>query len=216
MCFKREVDYIQRCGVEIRYNSPLGGERTINNLLTKEGFRAVFVGVGCQGSLRIPVPDSDADGVLWGVEYLKEFAATGNSPTSGKKVVVIGGGNVAMDVAQTAKRNGATEVKIIALESREEMPASPWEVEEAELAGCLIEHRWGVKQIVAEGGKVKGIELKAVERVFDEQGRFAPTYFEDQTRIENADVVILAIGQKADLSFVTDGRWRQVKPPGPH
>jgi len=211
---KQEVDYIQRCGVEIRYNSPIGGQRTIDSLLTKDGFRAVYLGVGCQGSLRIPVPGHDADGVLWGVEYLKEFATTGASPTQGKKVVVIGGGNVAMDVAQTAKRNGATEVKIIALETREEMPANPWEVEEALQVGCLLEHRWGVKQIVAEGGKVKGIELKAVERVFDEQGRFAPTYFEDQTRIEPADVVIMAIGQKADLSFITEADKIKLSPRG--
>ncbi|MBM4288259.1 MAG: FAD-binding protein [Deltaproteobacteria bacterium] len=211
---KREVDYIQRCGVEIRLNSPLGGDRTIDSLLTKDGFRAVFLGVGCQGSLKIPVPGSDAEGVLWGVDYLKEFATTGNSPTQGKKVLVIGGGNVSMDVGQTALRNGATEVKIIALETREEMPASPWEVEEAEQAGCTIEHRWGVKQIVAEGGKVKGIELKAVERVFDEQGRFSPTYFEDQTRIEDADVVIMAIGQKAELSFITDADKVKLSPRG--
>ena len=213
---KREVDYIQRCGVEIRLNSPLGGDRTINNLLTKDGFRAVFLGVGCQGSLKIPVPGSEAQGVLWGVDYLKEFATSGNSPTQGKKVLVIGGGNVSMDVGQTAKRNGATEVKIIALETREEMPASPWEIEEAELAGCTIEHRWGVKQIVADGGTVKGVELKAVERVFDEQGRFAPTYFEDQTRIEDADVVIMAIGQKAELGFITEADKIKLTPTRSH
>ena len=211
---KREVDYIQRCGVEIRLNSPLGGDRTINNLLTKDGFRAVFLGVGCQGSLKIPVPGSEAQGVLWGVDYLKEFATSGNSPTQGKKVLVIGGGNVSMDVGQTALRNGAKEVKIIALETREEMPASPWEIEEAELAGCTIEHRWGVKQIVADGGAVKGVELKAVERVFDEQGRFAPTYLEDQTRIEDADVVIMAIGQKAELGFITEADKIKLTPRG--
>ncbi len=211
---KQEVDYIQRCGVQIRYNSPIGDGTTINDLLTRDGFRAVFLGVGCQGSLRIPVPGSDADGVLWGVEYLKEFASTGVSPTQGKKVVVIGGGNVAMDVAQTARRNGATEVKVICLETREEMPASPWEVEEVELAGCLLEHRWGVKQVVVEGGKVKGIELRAVEKVFDADGRFAPTYFDDQTRIEAADVVIMAIGQKANLSFITDKDGITLSPRG--
>ncbi len=200
---EQEVAYIQRCGVEMRLNSPLGGDRTIDGLLTKEGFKAVFLGVGCQGSLKIPVPGAEAQGVFWGVDYLKEFASTGASPTQGKKVAVIGGGNVAMDVGQTALRNGAAAVQIICLESREEMPASPWEVAEAELAGCSIEHRWGVKEITAGAGAVTGVEVKAVERVFDAEGRFAPTYFEDQIRRVEADVVILAIGQKAELDFIT-------------
>jgi heterodisulfide reductase subunit A-like polyferredoxin len=210
----REINYIKKLGVEIRTSTPVGEGRSINDLLTKEGFRAVYLGVGCQDSLRIPVPGVDAAGVLWGVEFLKD-AASDKAPTlKGKKVVVIGGGNVAMDVARTAKRLGPKEVQIVCLETREEMPASPWEVEEAEAEGIPITHRWGVKEIKAQDGKVTGIELKAVERVFDEQGRFSPTYFEDQTRVEACDVALLAIGQKTNLKFLTDADGIELTPRG--
>ena len=117
--------------------------------------------------------------------------------------MVIGGGNVAMDVARVARRQGAAEVTLIALESPEELPASPWEVAEARAEGVEILHRLGVKQILAPDGQVTGLELRAVERVFDEAGRFAPTYFDDRLTTREADVVIMAIGQKADLKFIT-------------
>ena len=211
---KREVDYIQRLGVEIRYNSPIGAGRTINDLLTRDGFSAVFIGVGAQDSLRLPVPGSEAQGVLWGVEYLKDRSSGKGPDLKGKKVLVIGGGNVAMDVARTAQRQGPASVTLICLETREEMPASPWEVEEAEHEGIAIVHRWGVKEILAQGGKVSGIALKAVERVFDEQGRFSPTYFEDKTRTEETDVVIMAIGQKTNLKFITEADGIAITPRG--
>jgi len=200
----QEIDYLKKLGVDIRCDTPIGDGRTINDLLTRNGFRAVYIGVGCSDSLKIPVPGADSDGVLWGVDYLRDSASGKKFDLSGKKVIVIGGGNVAMDVARTAKRQDPAEVSIICLETREEMPASPWEVEEAEHEGIPITHRLGVKQILTERRKVKGIELKAVERVFDEEGRFAPTYFEDQLSTQDCDVVIMAIGQKANLSFLTE------------
>ncbi len=210
----QEIAYLTRLGVEIRLNTPIGPGRTVNDLLTKEGFRAVYLGVGCQESIRLPIPGTDAKGVLWGVEYLKDVASGKAPKLKGKKVVVIGGGNVAMDVARSAKRLGSAEVTIVCLESREEMPASPWEVEEAEHEGIPLVHRWGVKQVLVKGDKVAGLELKAVERVFDEQGRFAPTYFEDQTTTRDADVVLMAIGQKANLKFLTEADGIQLSPRG--
>ena len=128
-------------------------------------------------------------------------------------MLVIGGGNVAMDVARTARRQGG-DITLICLESREEMPASSWEVEEAEHEGVTVVNRWGVKEINAAGGKVTGITLRAVERVFDEQGRFSPTYFEDKTRPGTADVVIMAIGQKTDLKFITEADAIKLTPRG--
>jgi heterodisulfide reductase subunit A-like polyferredoxin len=210
----REVNYIKKLGVEIHCNSPIGPGRTINDLLTRDGFNAVFLGVGAQDSIRLPVPGSDAQGVLWGVEYLKDSASGKKFDFKGKKVVVIGGGNVAMDVARTARRQGKPDVTLICLETREEMPASPWEVEEAEHEGIKIVHRWGVKEILAAGGKVAGLTLKAVERVFDDQGRFAPTYFEDKTTKQDADVVIMAIGQRTNLKFITDADGVKLTPRG--
>ncbi len=210
----REVDYIKRCGVDIHYNAPIGGDRTINDLLTSDGFNAVFVGVGAQDSIRLPVPGSDAKGVLWGVEYLKDSAMGKKFHLAGKKVAVIGGGNVALDVARTARRQGPAAVTLICLETPEEMPASAWEVEETEHEGIDIVHRWGVKEINTAGGKVKGLTLKAVARVFDAQGRFAPTYFEDQTTTRDADVVIMAIGQKTNLKFITEADGIKLTPRG--
>jgi heterodisulfide reductase subunit A-like polyferredoxin len=210
----KEINYIKKLGVEIRCNSPIGPDQTINDLLTRDGFRAVYLGVGCQDSLRIPVPGSDVNGVLWGVEFLKDAASKKAPDIKGKKVIVVGGGNVAMDVARTAKRLGPAEVTIVCLENRQEMPANSWEVEEAEAEGIPIVHRWGVKQIVAKGGKVTGLEMKAVERVFDEEGRFAPTYFEDKIKTENCDVVLLAIGQKANLGFITEADGIELTPRG--
>jgi heterodisulfide reductase subunit A-like polyferredoxin len=209
----REVDYLKRLGVKIHCKSPIGGDRTVNDLLTRDGFNAVFLGVGAQDSIRLPVPGSDAQGVLWGVEYLKDSASGQKFAFKGKKVLVIGGGNVAMDVARTARRQGG-DVTLICLETREEMPASPWEVEEAEHEGIEIVTRWGVKEITAPGGQVKGLTLKAVARVFDEQGRFSPTYFEDQTTSRDADVVIMAIGQKTNLKFITAADGIKLTPRG--
>ena len=128
-------------------------------------------------------------------------------------MLVIGGGNVAMDVARTARRQGGN-VTLICLETREEMPASSWEVEEAEHEGVAIVNRWGVKEINATGGKVTGLTLRAVERVFDEQGRFSPTYFDDKTTTREADVVIMAIGQKTNLKFITEADGIKLTPRG--
>jgi heterodisulfide reductase subunit A-like polyferredoxin len=200
--------------VKILCNTPVGVPgRTIDDLLTKEGFRAVFLGVGAQDSIRLPVPNADAAGVLWGVDYLRDSASGTSFDFTGKKVVVIGGGNVAMDVARTARRQGG-QVSIICLESREEMPASPWEVAEAEEEGISITHRWGVKEILTRDNRCVGVRLRAVERVFDDQGRFAPTYREEETTTRDADIVIMAIGQRTNLSFITETDGIRLTPRG--
>jgi NADPH-dependent glutamate synthase beta subunit-like oxidoreductase len=207
---QQEIDNLRKMGVKILVNAPVGPGRTINDLLTRDGYDAVFIAVGAQDSFRIAVPGADADEVYWGVEFLREVSLNGKCPTQGKRVIVIGGGNVAIDVARVALRvarvslqRGATKVTMFCLEAPEEMPASQWEVEEAVEEGIEILHRWGVKRILTQGEKVSGIELKRVDRLFDEQGRFAPTYFEDHTIIHEADAVIFAIGQKANLNFLT-------------
>jgi NADPH-dependent glutamate synthase beta subunit-like oxidoreductase/ferredoxin len=209
---KKEIDNIRQMGVEIRLNSPIGKDRSINDLLTRDGFEAVFIAVGAQDSLRLPLPGTDAEGVFWGVEYLREVSLNGKAPPiKNERVIVIGGGNVAIDVARVSLRvarvsleRGATKVTMFCLEAPEEMPASQWEVDEAAEEGIEILHRWGVKRVLTQSGKVTGIELKKVERVFDERGRFAPTYFEEHTIVHEADAVIFAIGQKANLNFLTE------------
>jgi heterodisulfide reductase subunit A len=200
---RKELENLQAMGVKIHCNTPIGPGRSINDLLTKEGFRAAFIGTGLTDAVRIPVPGSDAAGVHWGVEYLRDSAMGKGPDLAGKRVIVIGGGNVAVDAARVAIRGGASSLTMIALESREEMPASSWEIEDAEHEGIKIENRWGVKQVLAKDGKVSGIELRKVLRVFDEERRFSPTYDDEVLTTRDADVIVLAIGQKSNLSFLT-------------
>jgi NADH-quinone oxidoreductase subunit F len=207
---QQEIGNIKKMGVEIHLNSPIGPGRTINDLLTRDGYDSVFIAVGAQDSIRLPFPGAEVEGIYWGVEYLREVSLNGKSPTQGQRVIVIGGGNVAIDAARVSLRaarlslqRGATKVTMFCLESPEEMPASEWEVDEALEEGIEILHRWGVKRVLHQNGKVTGIELKKVEQVFDREGRFAPTYSEDHTIIHEAEAVIFAIGQKANLGFLT-------------
>ncbi len=210
----QETKNLVSMGVELHCNTPIGPGRTIDDLLKKEGFSAVFLGVGAQDAMRLPVPGSDAPDVHWGVEYLKNSALGKVPPLAGKRVIVIGGGNVAIDAARTAVRQSPASVLTISLESRAEMPASSWEVEDAEHEGVTFEHRWGVKQVLSKNGKVTGIELRAVARVFDENGRFSPTYFDDKLTTRDADVIILAIGQKTNMKFITPEDGVTVTPRG--
>ena len=199
---RQEIDNIKSLGVAIHCQTPIGPGRTINDLLARDGFQAVFIGVGVQQAVRLPIPGAEAEGVSWGVDYLRQAADNAAPDLHGRRVAVIGGGNVAVDVARTARRQGAAQVAMISLESREEMPASPWEVEDAEQEGIELVHRWGVKQILSEAGRVTGLELQAVVRVFDDQGRFAPVFDEAQVQTWTADAVILAVGQKTALEFL--------------
>jgi heterodisulfide reductase subunit A-like polyferredoxin len=194
----REIEAVTRLGVEIKYNAPLGPGRTIEDL-EKQGFKAVFLAIGAHQSRRLNVPDEDAEGVHQAVGFLRDVNL-GQAPKLGKKVLVIGGGNVAVDVARSAVRLGAGEVTMISLEAEDEMPAWKWELEEAAEEGVVFLHRWGPLRFLTEGGRVSGIELKAVTRVFDENRRFSPTYDESKVKTVEADTVIVAIGQASDIS----------------
>ncbi|HEM62098.1 MAG TPA: BzdV protein, partial [Chloroflexi bacterium] len=157
--------------------------------------------VGAQLSRRIPVEGSDLEGVLWGMDFLRRVRQGTDSQLSGK-VLVIGGGGVAMDVALTALRLGAEEVQVACLECREEMPANEWEIAEAVEEGVILHPSWGPSRIVSDNGRVRGVELVCCTCVFDEQGRFNPSFDESETSSLEADTVILAIGQASDLSFL--------------
>ena len=162
--------------------------------LFEQGYKAVFLGMGCHNSRKLGVEGEDADGIIPVTTFLRE-AALGQAPKLGKKVVVIGGGNVAVDAARTAVRLGAEQVSMIALENEEELPAWEWEKEEALEEGVALLHRWGPRRFMVEDGKVKGLELKSVTCVFDESGRFSPAYDESCLESIEADTVIVAIGQ---------------------
>ncbi len=197
----KEIEYVLSTGIEFRGTQKLGVDYEIDQL-KQEGFNAVFVAVGAQLSRKIELDGSELDDVCWGVEFL---AAVGEGKEMAIKdrVVVIGGGNVAVDVALTALRLGAQEVKLACLESRQEMPANPWEIEQARLEGVEMLYSWGPAKISANDGKVAGIELVRCTSVFDDEGNFCP-YFDDTRKNIKADQVILAIGQDSETAFCQD------------
>ncbi len=197
----RDIADILSLGLELRTNISIGDDVTLDEL--RKEYDAVFLAVGAQLARRIPVEGSNLDGVLWGMDFLRDVRQ-GAEVNVADRVLVIGGGGVAMDVAMTALRLGAKEVRAASLECREEMPANEWEIEEAVEEGVILSPSWGPKRIVADSGKVKGVELVCCTCVFDEQGRFNPAFDESVTTAIDTDMVILAVGQATDLSLLED------------
>jgi NADH-quinone oxidoreductase subunit F len=199
---EEEIQYIENCGVEIRYNSPIDAKHTFNDLLS-EGYSAVFIAAGAQASKRIGIPgeDEDLEGLYYGLEFLSEVRGGKDVPLSGK-TVIIGGGNVAVDVARTALRSGARDAHIFCLEPRDEMPAWEQDVEEALDEGIVINTEASPSRITQKDGRVTGIEFTHCVCVFDDEGCFNPTCDLDDTRFVDADNVIISIGQAADMSFL--------------
>ncbi len=211
---QREIDYIKGLGVEIRLNSPIGGEGQPGFQDLRNDYDAVFLGVGAPASFKLNVPGEDHEMVVPALDYLKALNLGEQVPTA-EKVVVVGGGNVAIDAARSALRNGAASVTMVMLESAEEQPASPWEIEEAKEEGVVFIHRKGVESIHVVDGELKGLFLKECTSVFDEQGRFAPRFDDhcELTQIE-AQMVISAIGQRTDLSFLGEDHGLELSPRG--
>jgi heterodisulfide reductase subunit A-like polyferredoxin len=197
----REVSVVEKMGVEVRFNTRVGRDIPLQEIY--DAFDAVFVAPGAHGSRSLGIENEAAMGVIGGLDLLRS-AAKGEPLQVGRKVFVVGGGNVAVDVALTAKRLGAEEVHMVCLESWEEMPAHTWERQQAAEEGVLIHTSWGPRRIEAAGGAVKGIEFKRCVAVFDEGGRFNPRYDEDLVLSYEADTVILAIGQAMEAGFVRD------------
>ncbi|MFH1550202.1 MAG: FAD-dependent oxidoreductase [Planctomycetota bacterium] len=199
---KREIDAIVERGVEIRANTPLGNGRKIESLKT-DGFDAVLLAVGMSRSRKLDIPGVDSGGVLWGLEFLKRVR-TGDRPEVGEKVTVIGGGNVAVDVAMTARRLGAKDVQMVCLESHDEIPAHEWELKQARDEGIRVVHSLGPKKIDVANEKVKQTTFVKCTSVFNRARKFAPEFDESVKESFEADTVILAIGQQADLDFLGD------------
>lgn len=194
-----EIKIIQDMGVEINTGVEFGKDITLESL-EKDDFKATFMATGLHLSRPLNVEGEDLPGVLKGVDFLRD-AALGNKVNVEKKTIVIGGGNVAVDVALTAKRTGAEDVTLVCLEKREEMPAWDYEIEEALEEGVTIVNSLGPNRFLGKDGRLTGIEFKRCTAVFDEHGSFNPQY--DPTDLINmdAETIIVAIGQAADLSF---------------
>jgi formate dehydrogenase beta subunit len=193
----RELKILDDLGIEFRTGCRVVEDITMADF--QNDFQAIFVSTGATVSKRIPLEGSDIHGVLWGLDFLRDAKNKRMTEIAGR-VFVIGGGNVAMDVARTAVRLGADEVQLACLENDEEMPAHDWEIEEAKEEGVVMHPSWGPKRIIGED-KVTGIELVKCTSVFDARGNFAPAFDEGDTTSIETDCVILAIGQSADLSF---------------
>lgn len=188
-----EVDVLRQMGVEIKCGVEVGKDVTLDEL-RKQGYKAFYIAIGCQGGKMAGIPGEDAEGVITAVDFLRKVGEDEAHQVKGRAVVV-GGGNVAIDVARTCGRCGADEVAMYCLESRDSMPASQEEIAEAEDEGVAINCGWGPKKILTEGGKVTGIVLKKCVSVFDAEGHFCPVYDEADTVTVPCEHVFLSIGQ---------------------
>jgi len=198
-----EIKVIEEMGVTIKTGITFGKDITIESL-KKDGFSALFMAIGLHGGRRLGVENEDVVGVLQGVDFLRD-SAMGKDVQIGEDVIVVGGGNVAIDVALTAKRKGAKNVTLICLEKREEMPAWEHEIEEALEGDIKIINSFGPKAFfIDKSNKVSGIEFKTCTAVFDSDGRFNPSYDENECQPLFGDTVIISIGQSTDLSFIKE------------
>lgn len=188
-----EIDIIRQMGVDIRCGIEVGKDVTLDDLRA-EGYQAFYIAIGCQGGRKAGIEGEDAEGVMTAVDFLRTVGADESYQVPGRSVV-LGGGNVAIDVARTSSRCGSPEVSMFCLESRDIMPASKDEIAEAEEEGITINCGWGPKEILTENGKVTGIILKKCVSVFDDDHRFDPKYDEDETITVPCEHVFLSIGQ---------------------
>ena len=200
---EKDLSAIRDLGVEIKTGCHLPTSEAMTDLLG-QGYDALLVAVGLPNSKRIAIEGSTLNGVFWGLEFLRNVKA-GSTFDLGGTIVVVGGGNVAMDVAMTALRLSGAQVRLFCLEGRDEMPAHAQEIEKAEAEGIQINPGWGPAAILGAEGKVRGVDFRRCLAVFDEQRNFSPTFDERQTTTVDADVVILAIGQAPPESVPTEG-----------
>jgi len=195
---EKDLKRIVDLGIDIRTGTPMDAAGLEGLQKTHE---AIFLALGAPKNLSLDIPEIDREEVHLGVEFLGKMRRGQLENLTGK-VAVIGGGNVAIDAALTARRLGAEEVQLASLEQREEMPAHDIECEDALEEGVVFYNGWGPTKILVEEGRVSGVEFKKCTKVFDENGVFNPQYDEEKLLKLDADRVILAIGQGPDLAFL--------------
>ena len=191
-----EIDIMREIGVEIKCGVEVGKDITIAEL-RKQGYKGFYVAIGCQGGRLPGIEGETLQGTTTAIDFLHD-ANCGKVKVKGK-VVVVGGGNVAIDAARVAKRSGASQVTMLSLETEDIMPASQEERFEARDDGVVINPGWGPKEVIGDGKRVTGISFKKCVSVFDEQHRFAPKFDENELLTLEADMVIFAIGQTVVL-----------------
>jgi NADPH-dependent glutamate synthase beta subunit-like oxidoreductase len=207
-----EIDILKELGVEFRTGVDVGKDVSLNDL-RGQGFEAFYLAIGAQAGRKPGIEGEDAEGVITGVDFLRDVNLGKGIKLDGK-VVVIGGGNVAIDVARTAERIGSSQVQLFCLESREEMPALEEETEEALSEGIGIDNSWGPKRIIAENGRVTGVEFKKCISVFDENKRFHPKFDENETKMVKTDHVLISVGQAIDWGGLLEASKMELNPNG--
>lgn len=196
-----EIQFLKDLGVEVKTGVAIGEGLHFNDLW-RDGYKAVFVGAGAHKSSKLSIEGGDLNGVVHALDFLWEINCGGDVKV-GKKVVVVGGGNVAVDAAKTAIKHGAAEVTVLYRRSREEMPAIPWEIQEAENEGVKIELLVAPKKMVGTNGQVSVVECIRMQLGEpDESGRRKPFPIEGSEFTREADMVILAIGETPELGFL--------------
>ncbi len=198
-----EIDILREMGVEFKTGVEVGKDVSLDEL-RNQGFKAFYLAIGAQAGRKLNIEGEDAKGVITGVEFLRNVNLGKNAKLSGK-VIVIGGGNVAIDVARAAIRQDAEKVDMYCLESRAEMPALPEEIEEALEEDIAINNSYGPKRILVKDGKVCGVEFKKCLSVFNSEGKFSPVFDENDTITVEADYVLLSVGQSIDWGKLLDG-----------
>ena len=195
-----EIDVLREMGVQFRCGVEVGKDVTIAQL-REQGYQGFYVAVGLQSGGRLNIPGDDAQGVTAGIDFMRRVNGGQETKLEGR-VVVIGGGNIAADVARTAVRCGAESVDLYCLESYDDMPMGPEDRGECERDGITIHAGWGQTEIVTENGHAAGIRLRKCLRVKNDQGRFAPEFDDNDTCQAQCAAVLYCIGQKVD--------WRQL------
>jgi len=197
---QKDLDHILSIGIDIQTNKVVGEHLSLDDLKS-QGFMAIFFAVGAQNVKKLKIEGSDLLNIHGGLDFLKKVNL-GEEVKVTENVIVIGGGNVAIDVALTVRRLGAKEVQLICLECREEMPAHEWEIQKAIDEGITLNCSWGPRSIVDTNGKVTEIEFVHCDSVFDEKNIFNPIFDETNAKSIKTDMVIMAIGQIPDLSLL--------------
>ncbi len=195
-----DIEEIMKTGVAIVLGQEAGRDFSLEDLKS-QGFKAVVLATGLPLSRSIPVFPTDRAQVHLAIPFL-HAVNSGRSPVIGEHVIVVGGGNVAIDVARSALRVGGKKVEVICLEAHEEMPAHSWEIEEATDEGIKLHCCQGPDKVLGDAGGIEGLRCKGVKSVFDDKGRFNPTFFEDKKTDIPGDTIIVAIGQGRDTSWL--------------
>ena len=207
-----EIDVLRQLGVEFRCGAEVGKDVTIAQL-RQEGYKGFYVAVGLQSGGRLPVPGGDAENVISGVDFMRDVNLRDKKSLSGR-VVVIGGGNIAADVARTAVRCGAEKVSLYCLEGYDEMPMGEEDRSECERDGVAVYAGWGPREVSVEGGKAAGVSFVKCLTVRDENGRFAPVYDENTVQVAPCTTVLFCIGQKAEWRELLSGTAVEFDPNG--